>query len=71
MTFSEQYKKNYQLGYEEGRREAALYTAKKKLAMKNDPEFIDHAVRYYIKDITNLSDQDLVSLTEGQVEKSL
>jgi flagellar biosynthesis/type III secretory pathway protein FliH len=71
VTSSEQYKKNYQRGYEEGQRKAALYTAKKMLTMKNDPELINHAVRCYIKVITGLCDRDLVSLTEDQIEKSL
>lgn len=55
---------NFQRGFEKGRQEAALRTARKILAKREDPHFMKVVLYNFISEITGLSDQDLLALED-------
>lgn len=53
---------NYQRSFEKGKQEAAIIAARKILAKREDPHFMNLVLYNFISEITGLSNQDLLAL---------
>lgn len=67
-----QFKKDFKRGFKQGLEESERRTskvvsdiAKRMLAMRNDPEFIEKAIHFYIKEMTGLSYKEIEKLEDA------
>lgn len=61
-AYQKAYQEAYQEGFAKGQHIAALEVATNLFSMRTDPFLIKQAIRFYIQEITGLSNQEILEL---------
>ncbi|WP_342220516.1 hypothetical protein [Rickettsiella endosymbiont of Miltochrista miniata] len=61
-AYQKAYKEAYQEGFAKGQHIAALEVATNLFSMRTDPCFIKHTIRFLIREVTGLSNQEILEL---------